>query len=279
MFLFQAKNYKDELDYIIKTRVEKLSEEKYLAIVKVGDNPASNMYVNIKQKVAEKVGIQTKLLEFPKKVKKVELIEALDGLSSDKKCGGILIQYPLPPTLDINEISQHIEPSKDVDFFTHKNLGKFYVESSADFAPPVIKSVAFILNTLKIDLKGARVLLIGQGFLVGKPLLNYFSQNLATVVSFNEYSDNLKKELLRADLIITATGEPGLIKGDSIKKGASIIDFGAGNKDNPTGDLDMDSKITHLNIVSPSPGGVGPINVRFVLFNFIEMVERVLKNK
>lgn len=275
MVLFKAKNYIDELDLIIKNKFEKLETEKKLAIVQVGNNKANQKYVEIKAKIADEYGIELEVVKLKASVRKKELYAKITELSDNSQYGGIIIQYPVPAKFDFETLSKKINPAKDVDFFTPETYGKFALDFGEEFMPPTVRAFDFITNTFKLEFKGKNVLVLGQGRLVGRPFANYLLNKEATVFSINEYTEEKEAILKQADVLICASGQPNSIKGNMLKRGACVVDFSFGSKEDPgVGDFDTNSQLTHLNIVAGVPGGIGPLTVRFLFLNFLEFVER-----
>lgn len=275
MVNFKAKDHLDELDLIIKNKFEKLETDKILAIILIGKNQASKQYINIKTKVAEYYGIETETFEFKTSTKKKEIFNKIQQINESDNYGGLIVQYPFPSKYDYLEVANLIDPKKDVDFFNPITYGQFLKNNNPDFMPPVVRALNFIVDTYKLDIKGKNYCVVGQGVLVGKPISHYLIENEATVFSINEHSENSKDLLKQADVVVCGANSPKLIKGNMLKRGASVIDFSSGNKENPgVGDFDLLSEHSHLNVVSGVPGGVGPLTVRFLFLNFLEFVEK-----
>lgn len=274
MVLFKAKNYVEELDLIIRNKFEKLDTSKKLAIVNIGNNSASEMFIGIKKRVAAIYGLEVEVFQFKNSAKKTEVFEQIEAINQASIYGGLIIQYPFPAKFNYAELAEKIAPEKDVDFFNPLTYGQFALEAKHDFLPPTVKALDFIVNTFKLEAKGKIFTVLGQGKLVGKPSVIYSLNKEATVVSINEYTENIDLLLMQTDLLITASGVPASIKGTQLKRGACVIDFGSGNDENPgVGDFDLESDYDHLSVVSPSPGGVGPLTVRFLFLNFLDFVE------
>ncbi len=275
MLLFKGSNFFSELDLILKNKCEKVETDKSIAIVQLITTPSSDKFIDLKTKIACKYDIDVKVFNFNEKTSKNKVYDTLETLNHDPLIGGIIVQYPFPEKYTFADISTRINPKKDIDFFTDKNYGGFSLNLFTDFMPPVVRSLDFLLNTYKLEIKGKRYVVLGQGTLVGRPVAAYLINRGATVYSLNEFSPKLEKSIKDADVVISATGVPKILKPHLLKKGASVIDFGYGTLDSKTvGDLDLDEDISHLNIVSPSPGGLGPLTIRFLLLNFLDFVEK-----
>ncbi|HHH14323.1 MAG TPA: hypothetical protein ENJ78_01285, partial [candidate division WWE3 bacterium] len=256
MLLFKGSNFLAELDLILKNKCEKVETDKKLAVLHLLPTPSSKKFIALKKKVASQYDIEVKVYNFTEKTPKRKVYDTLKSLNEDDTVGGIVVQYPFPEKYTFADISTRINPLKDVDFFTDKTYGGFSLNLFPDFMPPVVRSLDYFLNTYKLELKGKRYIILGQGHLVGKPVATYLINREATVYSLNEFSPKIESTLKKADVVISATGNPNILKPHILKKGASVIDFGYGFVDSkPVGDLDMSEDISHLNIVSPSPGG------------------------
>lgn len=274
MVLFQAKNYLEELDLIIKNKFEKLETEKKLAIINIGKNKASEKFIEIKTKVANSYGIEVELFQFKTGVKKSDVFDTIHQVNESDAYGGLVIQYPFSPKFEYNELAALIAPEKDVDFFNPITFGNFALSTKEEFMPPTVRSLDFIINTFKMETKGQIFTVLGQGSLVGRPVASYALNQEATLVSINEFTENKDKILGEADILICASGVPNSVKGEQLKRGACVIDFGSGNNEHPgIGDFDVNSDQSHLSVISPAPGGVGPLTVRYLFLNFLEFIE------
>ena len=271
MVLFKAKDYIPELDLIIKNKFEKLNTESKLGVVYIGKNHDFQKFVSIKKSIAESYGIELEEFSFNTSTKKSQILDAIKKIGVSDEYGGIVVQYPFPAKYSYNEISELINPKKDVDFFSPEVFGKFVLGCYSEFMPPTVRALDFLLNNFKLEIRGQKCVVIGQGVLVGRPISFYLMNKGATLISLNEHSRQKRKVLEDADLVITATGSASSLRGEWLKRGASLIDFSS----NILGsDFDKMSDYSHLNLVSLSPGGMGPLTVRFLFLNFLEFIER-----
>lgn len=247
---------------------------KLVAII-VGGNPASRLYLKVKEKAAKRVGIDFEKKEFPVSADPEQVILQIKNLNSDESIHGILVQLPLPKKLSIIHyplsIIGAIAPSKDVDCLTPGNLGRLMI-GQPRFLPATVKAVIEIITirdrnsfaSLE-DLKGKNVVVVGAGNLVGKPLAIHLKNLGATVTVCDEFTKNLAEFTKKAEILISATGIPGLIKKEMVKKGAVVIDVGS-----PKPDVDFKNVAQVASFITPVPGGVGPMTVVSLLENLLE---------
>lgn len=276
MVIFKAKNYIDELDLIIKNKFEKLETDKKLAIINIGKDTSNEKFLQIKQKTAEFYGIEIDIFNFKNSAKKNEVFQKIQELNESNDYGGIVVQYPFPEKFTYQDIASKISPKKDVDFFTPENFGKFALNYDTDFCPPTVKSLDFVLNTFKLEVQSKNYVVFGQGVLVGRPISTYLLNRGATLHILNQFSSEESLKILKdADCVILGASSPQLINGDMLKRGASVIDFSGNFVNNKlVGDFNINSTVTHLNVVSSVPGGVGPLTVRFLFLNFLDFIEK-----
>lgn len=274
MIVFKAKNYTDEIDLIIKNKVEKLYTDKVLAIVNIGKSKPNGKFIEIKRNLAESFSVDCEVHDVKRGAKKREVYELLEKLSNDEKYGGILVQYPFPLKYEYKDVATRIATTKDIDFFNPQTYGEFALVTKSDFMPPAVRAFDYIANSFKFDLKGKIYLVVGQGLIVGRPISSYLQNKEATLITANIHTQNLEELLKQADVVVTACGSPNLIKGEQLKRGASVIDYGYSYLDKKVvGDFDMSSSTGHLSLVCGVPGGIGPLTIRFLLLNFLDFVE------
>ena len=237
--------------------------KKILAAVLVGTNPASISFLKQKEKAADSLGIQFQLYRFSSKISEVTLKKKINQLNRDPKIGGIIIQLPLSKKINRESIIELLAKNKDIDA----------LKSSELVLPPAVGALDAILKTIRFALKGKRVVVIGRGFLVGKPIAIWLKSKVKRLDIF--YSTFFDKRILeQADLIISGVGVSGLVKGSQIKKGAVLVDFGysaSGGK--LTGDFDFESCAKKAKYITPVPGGTGPILVAKLLDNFYRLTK------
>ncbi len=253
----------------VKKEIEKKGLNLKLGAVLVGDNPISLSYISQKEKICRKVGISFSLYKISERIKENDLIDKIFAVFSE--CSGLIVQLPLPKNIDTQLILNAVPPEKDIDLLSAKSLGKFY---AGDFSilPPVVSAIEYIFKKERISLKGKNVAIIGSGKLVGKPLAVWMMARKATLSVINEFTDDISFYTKKADIVISGVGKPNLIKGKMIKKGAIVIDAGSSVEDGRLkGDIHLESVLKKGAIVSPVPGGVGPITTACLLENLIKM--------
>ena len=271
----------------IKSRIDTLRSREItpnLSVLLVGNNPASEVYVNSKSKRFSKLGLLSETIKLPEDISQDHLISKIEELNEDNKIHGILVQLPLPKHIDTDSIIKAIKPQKDVDGFHPYNLGTLLM-GKPQFIPCTPKGIMRIFEYYQIDLSGMHVVVVGRSNIVGRPisiltsLKNKFSN--ATTTLCHSGSENMIQYLQDADIIILALGSPEFLKENYIKKGAIIIDVGInrindqsnGNK-KLVGDADQESLVGKAGAISPVPGGVGPMTIAMLVENTIEAAEK-----
>jgi methylenetetrahydrofolate dehydrogenase (NADP+)/methenyltetrahydrofolate cyclohydrolase len=260
-----ASAVKDE----VTAAVAELDYTPGLATVLVGDDPASHTYVKGKRRDAEQVGIRSFHHELPASISQDELESLIDGLNANRDVDGILVQLPLPGDLDSEAIVERIDPAKDVDGLHPFSLG-LLVLGKRGLRPCTPSGILRILDHYGIGTAGARVVIVGRSFLVGRPLALMLSERGAdaTVTIAHSRTEDLASETLDADILVAAAGSPGLITGDHVKAGATVIDVGINRTDEGlVGDVDFDGVVEVAGAVTPVPGGVGPMTRAMLLVN------------
>jgi len=266
----------------LKDEVAKIKKLPYLAAILVGDNGGSRRFLELKKKAAGKIGIECRIYEFPEKISNGELRKKLNQIVKATTCGGMLIELPLPAYLNTQHILNIVPENKDPDVLSQKSQGAFWAERSK-ILPPSVETVRQILGEYKIEPKGKTAAVFGYGLLVGKPVSHWLTSRDATVTVINEFTENPAELSKKADIIISGVGKPGLIKSDMVKEGAVVIDFGytteAQNEPGNTekkiiGDVDFGEVSKKASLITPVPGGTGPIVVAAVLKNFVELIRK-----
>lgn len=248
-------------------------KEKYkvtpgLAVIIVGDNPASRIYVNNKKKACEYVGFNSYEYALPEETSEAELLELINKLNNDDKIDGILCQLPLPKHIDENVIINNISPNKDVDAFHPVNVGKIMI-GDYSFLPCTPAGVMELIASTGVDIKGKECVVVGRSNIVGKPMSMLLLHKSGTVTICHSKTKDLKAECKRADILVAAVGVPNLIKGDMIKEGAVVIDVGMNRLDNGKlcGDVEFASASEVAGYITPVPGGVGPMTIAMLMQN------------
>ena len=257
----------------IKKEVENFNVKPTLAVIIVGNDPASKVYVKNKIKKSEFLGFNSILKELPEDIQKEELLDVIKNLNNDKNVNGILLQLPLPKGLDEKDFLDEISPIKDVDGFTTYNSGKLFKGEKPYSIACTPKGIIKLLETKNINLEGKVAVVVGRSNIVGKPVANLLLQKNATVIQAHSKTKNLPEILKLADIIISATGKEEFIKGDMVKEGAIIIDVGITRNKNGklTGDVDFESVYNKVSYITPVPGGVGPMTIATLMENTLEL--------
>ena len=257
----------------IKKEVENFDVKPTLAVIIVGCDPASKVYVKNKIKKSEFLGFNSILKELPENTTKEELLDVIKNLNEDKNVNGILLQLPLPKGLNEKDFLDEISPIKDVDGFTTYNSGKLFKGEKPYAVACTPKGIIKLLETKNINLEGKLAVVIGRSNIVGKPIAALLLQKNATVIQAHSKTKNLPEILKLADAIISATGKEEFIKGDMVKEGAVIIDVGITRNKNGklTGDVDFESVNKKVSYITPVPGGVGPMTIASLMENTLEL--------
>lgn len=269
-----AEKIYQELTAQITETQAKIGRPPGLAVLMVGDNPASAAYVGNKEKACAKVGIASFGKHFPTETTQEELENAIAQLNQDEKVDGILVQLPLPPHLDAVKLLHQIEPDKDADGLHPVNLGRL-VRGERGLRSCTPAGVMRLLAEYEISLRGKQAVVVGRSILVGKPMALMLLEADATVTVAHSRSQNLKSITQNADVLIAAAGLPGLITADMVKPGAVVVDVGinrvtaANGKSRLVGDIDFASIAGVADYITPVPGGVGPMTVALLLQNTV----------
>jgi methylenetetrahydrofolate dehydrogenase (NADP+)/methenyltetrahydrofolate cyclohydrolase len=274
VIIFDGNKRKEEILNSLKPRIEKIRKKGInpkLSIVNVGKNPASLSYIKMKIQALKKLNLEYELYDF-EKIEEKDLIELIKELN-EKDTNGILIQMPLPSYLNAKKILNEIEPIKDVDCLTEENLGKLMYNDET-IAPCTPKGIIDIFESEKIELEGKEVVIVNNSILIGKPLSIMLTNRFATVTLCHVKTKDLKEHTSKADILITATGVPKLIKKEHIKKGVVLIDAGFTKiNEKPVGDVDFEEVKDLCSLITPTPGGVGPMTVAMLVKNLITCTE------
>lgn len=248
-----------------------------LAVIIVGDDPASKIYVRNKEKACTEVGFKSLKYELPADVTQNELNALIDRLNADNKIHGILCQLPLPRGLSEDEVIAHISPEKDVDAFCERNVGKIMLGKDG-FAPCTPAGIIELLERSDIDPSGKRAVVIGRSNIVGKPMAMLLLAKDATVTICHSKTRHLESIAREADILVAAVGRAKFVSADMVKDGAVVIDVGM-NRDKDgklCGDVDFESVAQKASAITPVPGGVGPMTITMLLKNTLSAAERTL---
>ncbi len=242
-----------------------------LAVIIVGDDPASRVYVNNKKKACEKVGFLSKEFALPATTTQEELLSLVKELNEDKEINGILCQLPLPKGLDEKAVIEAISPLKDVDAFHASNVGKIMI-GDYDFLPCTPAGVMEMLHSYNIPVEGKECVVIGRSNIVGKPMAMLLLHENGTVTITHSRTKNLKEVTKRADILVAAIGKPKFVTADMIKEGAVVIDVGMDRDENGKlcGDVDFENVKEKCSAITPVPGGVGPMTIAVLMKNALK---------
>ena len=262
-------------DDLIK-KIVKLGARPNLAIILVGKRQDSSLYVNLKEKEAKKVGIDTHLYRCPENITEQEILDIIEHLNKDELIDAILLQLPLPENLNTDKIIKAINPNKDVDGFHPENLKKLL--STCDhkkFMPPVFEVVLEMLKSINYELKNKQVCIVSNSNIFGKSLAKVLECKQAKVEVIHGDDKNLKNKTSKADILITAVGKPEFIKKDMVKKDAVVIDVGITKEGKKVyGDVDFKDVKNKVGFIAPVPGGVGPMTIAMAFKNTLELYKR-----
>ncbi|MFA7315417.1 MAG: bifunctional 5,10-methylenetetrahydrofolate dehydrogenase/5,10-methenyltetrahydrofolate cyclohydrolase [Candidatus Paceibacterota bacterium] len=267
--IIDGKKIRDELLQDIKNEVEKLPFVPVFCDILVGEDTVSASYVRIKAKTAESVGIKFRTAEFPSSVTTEELIAEIEALNRVPHMCGIIIQLPLPSHIDKEAVLDAIDPSVDVDCLGARAQALFY-NNEPVFSFPTARASMKILDESVPELSGKKIVILGQGMLVGRPVTHLLRTRGYDVETITSVTENPKEILRSADVVISAIGKANFLTADMIQEGAIIIDAGTSEEDGAVvGDVDTNSVMNVAGMLTPSPGGVGPVTVAMLLSNVL----------
>ncbi|MFX1408859.1 MAG: bifunctional 5,10-methylenetetrahydrofolate dehydrogenase/5,10-methenyltetrahydrofolate cyclohydrolase [Promethearchaeota archaeon] len=281
--ILNGRSLADKLNLELKEKIKKAFKntriKPKLAAVLVGEEPASEIYVNMKRKKCAQVGIESILIKLEKDISEDKLLKEIDKLNKDNTVHGILLQIPLPEKLrEITpKLLEKITPLKDVDGFNPINKGMLF-DYNEELAPCTPKGIIALLEHYHIDLKGKDVVIINRSNLVGKPLIFMLLKRNSTVTICHTSTKNIEEHMRRADILVVAVGKPNFVTKEKIKDGVIIIDVGQSRvNDKLCGDVDFNDVIEKCGSITPTPGGVGPLTVAFLLQNTFIAYRKQLK--
>lgn len=262
-----SKKVKDE----VREKTQALKERGIvpgLAVIIVGEDPASQIYVRNKQRACEEVGFESYKYALPESTTQQELLELIKKLNDDKSVNGILCQLPLPKHIDESTVINNILPEKDVDAFHPVNVGKIMI-GDYSFLPCTPAGVMELIASTGTEITGKECVVVGRSNIVGKPMAMLLLHKSGTVTVCHSKTVNLKAQCKRADILVAAVGVPKLIKGDMVKEGAVLIDVGMNRDENGKlcGDIDFESCKDKASYITPVPGGVGPMTIAMLMKN------------
>ena len=277
--LIDGKKLSAKIRAEVKAKIEQYKTDSgrdvKLAVVLVGEDPASQIYVRNKIKACEEVGIKSLAFYLDKDISQTQLEETVKSLVDDESVDGILVQLPLPKHLDSKRVLDLIPAGKDVDGFSEENLGKLCMNRHCLVACTP-NGVMRMLEEYRIDTCGKKVVVVGRSNIVGKPMAMLFLNGDATVTVCHSHTKNLKDECLKADILVAAIGKAKFITADMVKDGAVVIDVGMNRDENGKlcGDVDFDNVKDKCSYITPVPGGVGPMTITMLMFNTLHAALR-----
>ncbi len=249
----------------LKERLSKEESPPSLAVVWIGEDNVSRIYIEKKKEALQKIGIKVRVYSFPESVSAEEVKEKIISLKEE----GVIVQLPLPQNFNAQEILNCIPPEKDVDLLSEISLGKFY-SGKKDFLPPVVGAMDILFKEHKIDVKGKTAVVLGAGRLVGKPVSFFLIEKGATVSVINKHTEDISFFTEKADLVVSGTGVSSILKGEMIKDGAIIIDAGTSDDGKKIkGDVEIKSVREKASFLSAVPGGIGPLVVYVLACNLL----------
>lgn len=272
MQILDGKALSKEIQEEVKFEVENLSKKPHLAVILVGEDSASQIYVNIKHKTCERLGIKSTVVNLPDSTTEEELIAKVRELNNDKDVNAILIQLPLPVHINTNNCIKEISPIKDVDGFTPENLGAILRGQEPYAYPCTPFGILTILKRYNIQISGKHAVIVGRSNIVGKPVSLMLLKENATVTMCHSRTEHLEEITRTADILISATGKRVITKG-MVKKGATVIDVGIirNAEGKLEGDVDFEEVKDVAGYITPVPGGVGPMTIASLMKNTLHL--------
>lgn len=273
MIIIDGKEFSKKILEEISNEQKEIVERKNLrlaglAVIIVGENPASQVYVRNKTRACEKVGFYSETIKLEENISENDLIKKIEELNENDKIDGILVQLPLPKHIDELKVINSIKPEKDVDGFSNVNVGKMVIGDESGFLSCTPYGIMQLLEGYDIDVDGKDVVVVGRSNIVGKPMAMMLIQKGATVQVCNSRTKDLSKKLKKADIIVVAVGVPRMIKATDVKEGVVVIDVGINRVEGKLcGDVDYEDVAQKASYITPVPGGVGPMTIASLIKN------------
>lgn len=277
--IIDGRNSAAELNATTARRVAQLKKKGIvpgIAVILVGDDPASVIYTRNKDRKAKKLGIRSILKRFPADARQAEVLATIQEFNNDDRINAILVQSPLPSQLDETTLVQAIDPAKDVDGFHPVNVGKLYGNEEGNFPIPCTpRGIMTMLSKYQVPIAGSNAVIIGRSNLVGKPMLSLLTNANATVTMLNHLTPNPQYYTQNADLLIVGVGQPNFIHAADVKKGATVIDVGINRNSSGhlVGDVDFEDVQKVAAKITPVPGGVGPMTIASLMEQTVDLAE------
>lgn len=276
MILLDGQKLADKIIKNIKKQVSKMKKKPVLAMILVGEDPASSIYVRRKSLFCEKSGIKSETLKLSADISENKLLAVIKRLNSNKNISAIMVQLPLPGHINKNKVIESIDPQKDADCLHPLNLGKF-VQDGEEYsivAPATPCGIVKLLEEYKIAIEGRHVVVVGRSNIVGKPAAQLLLNRGATVTICHRHTKNLAAFTRQADILVVAVGKKNLIKANMVKKGVVAVDVGVNREGKKIyGDIDFTGVSKKASYITPVPGGVGPITIAMLLWNTVRLAK------
>jgi methylenetetrahydrofolate dehydrogenase (NADP+)/methenyltetrahydrofolate cyclohydrolase len=274
MILLDGKKLAEKILSELKEEIARLGKKPRLAVVSVGENAASQKFIEQKKKKAEEIGVEVNISYFSAGISESDLKENISRLAADNSVDGLIIQLPLPEKFNMQEILDMIPPEKDLDLLSSASWANFIV-GSFSILPPVAGAIKAIFEEYGIDYKHAYTVVVGNGKLVGKPVAAWLKNEGATFAVIDENTENISGVIQSGDIVITGVGKPNLITAEMIKDGAVVIDAGTSESGGKVvGDVDFGSVAPQASYITPVPGGVGPLTVAMLFKNLVALTKK-----
>jgi methylenetetrahydrofolate dehydrogenase (NADP+)/methenyltetrahydrofolate cyclohydrolase len=275
MKILDGKKVCDFLADKIKDELKGLKISPKLIIIQVGDDERSTVYVKQKKIFGEKIGFNVEYIQLDKTIKEADLISRIESFNNDKSINGIIVQLPLPKSINVIRIVESINHEKDVDGLNSKNLRSIFDGNEKGFIPATTKGIMSLLDYYKISIEGKKVTIVGRSLLVGRPIALILLNRNATITVCHTKTKDLREEIKKADIVVSATGVPGLINKKMVKKGQVLVDVGITKVgDKLLGDVDFEPVSKIVRAITPVPGGVGPMTVISLFENLLLAYKR-----
>lgn len=258
----------------VKSKIQSSEKKLSLGVIVVGENPVIKKFVSEKKRVAEELGVDFKIYDYPEDISTNELRKRIAVIVHDANPDGVIIQLPLPAHINTQYILNGVPPEQDVDMLSARAEGNFFTGKS-DILPPIVEAVKAFFEEYGIDYRNKYTTVVGAGMLVGKPIAAWLLNEKASFSVVEEQTPDISQFTKNAGIIVSGVGKPGLITGDMVKEGVAIIDAGTSEAEGKiAGDVDFDSVSPRASFITPVPGGVGPVTVAMVYKNLFILADR-----
>lgn len=273
--ILDGKALRDKILQDLKVKIDSYEVKPSLAVILVGNNPASQIYVNNKHKIAQKIGIKSEIINYPTDITEETLLNKIEELNNNSAIDAILVQLPLPEHISKDKVINSISTDKDVDGFTPYNFGKLFSGEIPTVYPCTPKGILLMLDEYNIELDGKHAVVVGRSSIVGRPLSQMLLNRNATVTVCHSHTKNLSQITKTADILISAVGK-NIIKGEMLKSDCVVIDVGIFKDEygKTRGDVDFETSSKIAAYISPVPGGVGPMTIASLMLNTVELFKK-----